>query len=53
MIRITLLELEADFELYVDQAASGETFVFEHEGKDFVLTGMDQPTFPNRLIKSN
>ena len=42
MTRITILELEADFELYVDRAASGEVFVFEYGGKDFVLTGMDQ-----------
>ncbi len=53
MTRITILELEADFELFVDRAASGEIFVFEYGGKDFVLTGMDQPSFPNRLIKSD
>ena len=53
MTRITILELEANFELYVDRAASGEVFVFEYGGKDFVLTSMDQPAFPNRLIKSD
>jgi hypothetical protein len=51
MTRITVLELESDFELFVDRAATGETFVFEYGGKDFVLTGMNQPVLPNRLIK--
>jgi len=51
LTRITTLELETDFDLFVDRAASGETFVFEYGGKDFVLTGMNHPVFPNRLIK--
>jgi hypothetical protein len=37
--RITYTDLEEDFEVFVDRAAEGETFVFEHNGKDFILTG--------------
>ena len=48
--RITTVELEEYFEIYVDRAAEGETFVFEYGGKDFILTGFSQPVFPNRLI---
>jgi hypothetical protein len=36
--RITFAELEEHFEAYVDKAAEGETFVFSHNGKDFILT---------------
>lgn len=48
--RITYVELEEHLEIYVDRAAEGETFVFEHSGKDFILTGFSQPVFPNRLM---
>ena len=37
--RITYIDLEEDFEVFVDRAAEGETFVFEHNKKDFILTG--------------
>ena len=48
--RITSVELEDHFEIYVDRATEGETFVFEYGGKDFILTGSSQPVFPNRLM---
>ena len=48
--RITAVELEEYLELYVDRAAEGETFVFEHEGRDFILTDASEPKFPNRLM---
>jgi len=49
--RITYAELEKDLELYIDRAASGEEFVFEHQGQDFLLLPTDVvPTFPNRLM---
>ena len=49
--RITYAELEADFELYIDRAADGEEFVFEHQGRDFLLLPtIEEPTFPNRLM---
>ncbi len=51
--RITSVELEEHFEIYVDRAAEGETFVFEYGGKDFILTGFSQPVFPNRLMGTN
>ena len=49
--RITTSELEANFELFIDRAAEGETFVFEHNGQDFYLMQYTRPAFPNRLIR--
>jgi len=47
--RITFVELEEHFEIYVDKAAEGETFVFEYGRKDFILriqsTGLPQQTY--------
>ncbi len=51
--RITADELEEYLEIYVDIAAEGETFVFECSGKDFILAGLSQPVFPNRLMGSD
>ena len=52
--RITYQQLETKFEEYVDLAAAGETFVFEHKGKDFYLMAYEEPEpvhyFPNRLL---
>ncbi len=40
--RITYTDLEDDFEVFVDRAAEGETFVFEFGGKDFILAGLTE-----------
>lgn len=51
--RITINELEENLELYVDRAAAGESFIFELNGKDYLLIPYSTPAFPNRLMSND
>ena len=56
--RITTNELEANFELFIDRAAEGETFVFEYNGQDLYLSRTLDPPSPTgssetRLTSTN